>query len=108
VDDGRGRSLVQINVRHGMADSAGQLYAGGEIRSDGTRLVTRQGPGEKAGFGVVIWSVDTLRPGAEGFRVVIGAFNTGDQNKDATRDAPAPTMEQLRKNTLSEEWDALR
>ncbi|MGC0384785.1 hypothetical protein [Streptomyces sp. SAI-129] len=108
VDDGRGRSLVQINVQHGMADSAGQLYAGGEILPDGTRLVTRQGPGEKAGSGVVMWSVDTLRPGPEGFRVVISAFNTGDQNKDATRDAPALTMEQLRTIALSGEWDRLR
>ncbi|MET7320008.1 hypothetical protein [Streptomyces sp. NPDC005549] len=40
--------------------------------------------------------------------MVLNTFNTGDQNKDATRDAPAPTMEQLRKIALSEEWDALR
>ncbi|MFC8808326.1 hypothetical protein ACFU5D_22245 [Streptomyces anthocyanicus] len=108
VDDGRGRSLVQINVQHGMADVAGQLYADGETLPDGTRVATRQGPGEKAGSGVVMWTVDTLRPGPAGFRVVISAFNTGDQNKDATRDAPALTMEQLRKIALSGEWDALR
>ena len=108
VDDGRGRSRVQINVQYGMADAAGQLYAGGEILPDGTRLVTRQGPGEKAGSGVVMWTVDTLRPGPAGFRVVISAFNTGDQNEDATRDAPAVSMEQLREIALSEEWDRLR
>ncbi|MFE2458356.1 hypothetical protein [Streptomyces sp. NPDC059402] len=108
VDDGRGRSLVQINVQYGMADGAGQVYAGGEILPDGTRLVTRQEPGEKAGSGVVMWTVDTLRPGAAGFRVVISAFNTGDQNKDATRVAPALTMEQLRKIALSKEWDEVR
>ncbi|MFG3078136.1 hypothetical protein [Streptomyces sp. NPDC048225] len=108
VDDGRGRSLVQINVQYGMADVAGQLYADGETLPEGTRVATRQGPGEKAGSGVVMWTVDTLRPGPEGFRVVISAFNTADQNADATRDAPAPTMEQLRKIALSEEWDALR
>ncbi|MFD7062254.1 hypothetical protein [Streptomyces sp. NPDC059906] len=108
VDDGRGRSLVQINVQYGMADDAGQLYAGGEILPDGTRLVTRQGPGEKAGSGVVMWTVDTLRPGPEGFRVVISAFNTGDQNKDATRDAPALTMEELRVLALSERWGGVR
>lgn len=108
VDDGKGRSLVQVNVQYGMADGAGQVYAGGEILPDGTRLVTRQEPGEKAGSGVVMWTVDTLRPGPAGFRVVISAFNTGDQNKDATRDAPALTMEQLRKVALSEEWDRMR
>ncbi|OWA08911.1 hypothetical protein B9W62_14055 [Streptomyces sp. CS113] len=108
VDDGRGRSLVQINVQYGMADAAGQLYSGGEILPDGTRLVTRQEPGEKAGSGVVMWTVDTLRPGTAGLRVVISAFNTGDQNKDATRDAPAVSMEQLREIALSGQWDALR
>ncbi|MET8483466.1 hypothetical protein ABZV76_06055 [Streptomyces tendae] len=108
VDDGRGRSLVQINVQYGMADVAGQLYADGETLPDGTRVATRQGPGEKAGSGVVMWTVDTLRPGPAGFRVVISAFNTGDQNKDATRDAPALTMEQLRQIALSEDWDRLR
>ncbi|MFF6969145.1 hypothetical protein ACFY9G_37970 [Streptomyces anthocyanicus] len=108
VDDGRGRSLVQINVQHGMADVAGQLYADGETLPDGTRVATRQGPGEKAGSGVVMWTVDTLRPGPEGFRVVISAFNTGDQNKDTTRDAPALTVEQLRTIALSGEWDRLR
>ncbi|MFF0589314.1 hypothetical protein ACFYWD_25490 [Streptomyces sp. NPDC003781] len=108
VDDGRGRSLLQVNVQYGMADGAGQAYAGGEILPDGTRIVTRQEPGEKAGSGVLMWTVDTLRPGPAGFRVVISAFNTGDQNKDATRDAPALTMEQLRKIALSTEWDRLR
>ncbi|WP_030145723.1 hypothetical protein [Streptomyces violaceorubidus] len=108
VDDGRGRSLVQINVQYGMGDGAGPLYAGGEILPDGTRVVTRQEPGEKAGAGVVMWTVDTLRPGPAGLRVVISAFNTGDQNEDATRDAPALGMEQLRKLALAEQWDALR
>ncbi|MFG3107206.1 hypothetical protein [Streptomyces tendae] len=108
VDDGRGRSLVQINVQYGMGDVAGQLYADGETLPDGTRVATRQGPGEKAGSGVVMWTVDTLRPGPTGFRVVISAFNTDDQNKDATRDAPALTMEQLRQIALSTEWHRLR
>ncbi|WP_109033175.1 hypothetical protein [Streptomyces rubrogriseus] len=108
VDDGRGRSLVQINVQYGMADVAGQLYADGETLPDGTRVATRQGPGEKAGSGVVMWTVDTLRPGPAGFRVVISAFNTDDQNEDATRDAPAVSMERLREIALSEEWDRLR
>ncbi|WP_243860059.1 hypothetical protein [Streptomyces sp. BK208] len=107
VDDGRGRSPVRINVQYVMVDAAGKLYADGETLPDGTRVATRQGPGEKAGSGVVMWTVDTLRPGAEGFRVVVSAFDTGDQNADATRDAPAPAMEQLRKIALSEEWDGV-
>lgn len=47
MDDGRGRSLVQINVQHGMADVAGQLYADGETLPDGTRVATRQGPARR-------------------------------------------------------------
>ncbi|MEU6286274.1 hypothetical protein [Streptomyces sp. NPDC046988] len=108
VDDGRGASLVQINVQHGMDKVAGELYGDGETLPDGTRVATRQSPGEKGGSGVVMWTADTLRAGPEGFRVVVSAFNTGDQNEDATRNAPALTMEQLRKIALSEEWDALR
>ncbi|MFG2682998.1 hypothetical protein [Streptomyces sp. NPDC048392] len=110
VDDGRGRSLVQINVQHGMGDAetVGQLYSAAEALPDGTRVTTRQGPGEKAGSGVVMWTVDTLRPGSDGLRVVISAFNTGDQNKDATRDTPALTIGRLREIALSEKWDELK
>ncbi|MGW0817539.1 hypothetical protein ACWD00_30655 [Streptomyces viridiviolaceus] len=108
VDDGKGRSLVQINVQHGMADVAGQLYGNGETLPDGTRVTTRQGPGEKGAAGVVMWTADTMRPGTDGFRVVISAFNTGAQHEDATRDAPALTVEQLKEIALSPEWDRMR
>ncbi|MFC8063179.1 hypothetical protein [Streptomyces sp. NPDC057293] len=108
VDDGRGASLVQINVQHGMDGAADELYGDGETLPDGTRVATRQSPGEKGGSGVVMWTADTLRAGPEGFRVVVSAFNTGDQNEAATRETPALTMDQLREIALSEEWDALR
>ncbi|WP_432081416.1 hypothetical protein [Streptomyces sp. WAC 04229] len=108
VDDGRGESLVQINVQHGMGDAADELYGDGETLPDGTRVATRQSPGEKGGSGVVMWTADTLRAGPDGFRVVISAFNTGDQNEAATRETPALTMDQLREIALSKEWDALR
>ncbi|CAM5723256.1 putative protein OS=Streptomyces tendae OX=1932 GN=F3L20_04695 PE=4 SV=1 [Streptomyces tendae] len=108
VDDGQGGSLVQINVQSGMSDVAGQLFGDGEKLPDGTRVATRQAPGEKGGSGVVMWTVDTLRPGPEGCRVVVSAFNTPAQNEDATRDAPALTVAQLREIALSAEWDTLR
>ncbi|MEU9588775.1 hypothetical protein AB0D84_03475 [Streptomyces sp. NPDC048193] len=106
LDDGKGRSLVQINVQPGMRDVAGQLYGSAETRPDGTLLATSQGPGEKGGSGVVMWTADTMRP--DGLRVVVSAFNTGAQHEDATRDAPALTMEQLQEIALSEQWDRLR
>jgi hypothetical protein len=55
-----------------------------------------------------MWTVDTLRPGDDGFRVVISAFNNGAAHAAPTRDEPALTMEQLRKIALSPEWDAMR
>ncbi|MGW0577393.1 hypothetical protein ACWD25_15755 [Streptomyces sp. NPDC002920] len=103
VDDGKGASLVQVNVQPGMSDVAGQLFgSGSETLSDGTRVMVRQEPGEKGGAGVVMWTVDTLRE--DGLRVVVSAFNTGDQNQDATRTAPALTIAQLRSIALSPEW----
>jgi hypothetical protein len=108
VDDGKGASLVQINVQHGMSDVADELYGSGETLPDGTRVATRQGPGDDRVPGVLMWTVDTLRPGDDGFRVVISAFNNGAAHAAPTRDEPALTMEQLRKIALSPEWDAMR
>ncbi|MBC9728366.1 hypothetical protein [Streptomyces sp. TRM68367] len=102
VDDGKGRSFVQINVQPDMSDVAGQLHGDVETLPDGTLVATRQGPGEKGGAGVVMWTVDTLR--TDGMRVVISAFNAGSQREDATRDAPALTMKQLRAIALSPKW----
>ncbi|GAA3974919.1 MULTISPECIES: hypothetical protein [Streptomyces] len=106
VDDGKGKCFVQVNVQPDMRDVAGDLYgSGSETLPDGTRVATRQGPGEKAGSGVVMWTADTMR--ANGMRVVISAFNAADQNSDATRETPALTIEQLRAIALSPKWDAL-
>ncbi|MER6838375.1 hypothetical protein ABT320_31095 [Streptomyces cellulosae] len=104
VDDGKGGSLVQINVQPGMSDVAGELFKDAEKLPDGRLVVTRESPGEKGGKNVVMWTADTLRP--DGLRVVISAFNTPDQNADATRDTPALTLAQLREIALSTEWDA--
>ncbi|MEU6194963.1 hypothetical protein [Streptomyces sp. NPDC047061] len=103
VDDGKGRSLVQINVQPDMSDVAGQLFgAGSETLADGTMVAERKQPGEKDGAGVVMWTVDTMR--TDGFRVVISAFNSGSQQSAATRKAPALTMKQLRAIALSAKW----
>ncbi|MFI1957453.1 hypothetical protein ACH46L_18670 [Streptomyces althioticus] len=105
VDDGKGGSLVQINVQPGMSDVAGALFGDdAEELADGRLVTTRQSPGEKGAEGVVMWTVDTLRP--DGLRVVVSAFNTPAQHQDATRDTPALTMEQLREIALSTVWDA--
>ncbi|MGC9381101.1 hypothetical protein [Streptomyces sp. MH13] len=108
VDDGRGGSLVQINVQHGMNDVADQLYGSAETLADGTRVAVRQGPGDDRVAGVVMWTVDTLRAGEDGFRVVVGAFNNDAAHAEPTRDAPALTVDQLREIALSPEWEKLR
>ncbi|MFJ6015072.1 hypothetical protein [Streptomyces sp. NPDC092952] len=103
VDDGRGASLVQINVQPGMSDVEDELFgAGAEVLADGTKAVTHQGPGEKGGPGVVMWTADTLRP--DGLRVVVSAFNSGAQNTKATRKTPALTLTQLKAVATSGKW----
>ncbi|WP_086773239.1 hypothetical protein [Streptomyces bobili] len=106
VNDGKGESYVQVNLQHNMSDAAGALYgSGAETLPDGTRVATRQGPGEKGGEGVVMWTVDTMR--ANGMRVVISAFNSGSQTTAATRPEPALTIAELRKIALSPQWEVL-
>ncbi|MDT6986657.1 hypothetical protein ACFSUJ_22180 [Streptomyces lusitanus] len=104
VDDGKGGSLVQVNVQPGMSDMADELFGDAEKLPDGRLVTTRTSGGEKEGQGVVMWTADTLRP--DGLRVVVSAFNTPAQDQDATRDTPALTLTQLREIALSTEWDA--
>jgi hypothetical protein len=104
LDDGKGRSLVQINVQPDMSDVKDQLFGtGAETLADGTKVVTHKKPGEKGG--VVMWTADTIR--TNGFRVVVSAFNSGSQATAATRTAPALTTKQLRAIALSAKWRGL-
>lgn len=102
VDDGEGRSLVQINVQADMRDVADDLYGEATTLPDGTLLATSKEPGEKGGAGVVQWSADTMRP--DGMRVVVSAFNSGAQSTPATRPEPALTMDQLVALATSPQW----
>ncbi|MFI7408894.1 hypothetical protein ACIBU0_09535 [Streptomyces sp. NPDC049627] len=111
LDDGKGRSYVQIDVQHGMGDkeTVDQLFGdGAETLPDGTKVMSRESGGDKGVEGSVMWTVDTLRPGPEGFRVVISAFNAGTQHEAPTRETPALTMKQLREIALSPKWDRFR
>ncbi|MFE3035485.1 hypothetical protein ACFXKY_28010 [Streptomyces canus] len=101
VDDGKGRSLVQVNVQPDMLDAAGDLFGSdSETLPDGTRVAVKQGPGDKGHQ--VMWTVDTMR--ADGRRVVISAFNAGTQNESATRATPALSIAQMRKMALDALW----
>ncbi|MFF1476595.1 hypothetical protein ACFVYD_03225 [Streptomyces sp. NPDC058301] len=103
VDDGKGRSLVGINVQPGMGDVP--LQGTVSTLPNGTRVGEEQRPGEKGGAGVVWWTVDTIRK--NDLRVVISAFNTGNESAPATRATPALTMAQLKAIALDAKWEKL-
>ncbi|MFJ6485571.1 MULTISPECIES: hypothetical protein [unclassified Streptomyces] len=100
-DDGKGKSLVQINVQPNANPSGFTGNSAVTEESDGTKVKVMAGPGEKD-RSVTQWKVDTLRK--DGLRVVVSAFNTADQNGPTTRPAPALTMAQLRQIALAPEW----
>jgi hypothetical protein len=104
VDDGKGPSLIQINVQHHMSD----VVPSGQTSTlpDGTRVGLEKAPGEKGGAGVVMWTADTVHP--DGFRVVVSAFNTGAQHNPATRTDPALTLEELKQIALDDSWRTLQ
>jgi len=103
LDDGKGKSLVQVNVQADMSDAEGDLFGSdAEVLADGTKVATHQVPSEKGGAGAVMWTVDTIR--TDGRRVVISELNSGAPHDDATRKTPALTMKQLREIALSPKW----
>ncbi|MFE6625283.1 hypothetical protein [Streptomyces sp. NPDC057740] len=107
LDDGKGRSYLQIDVQHGMGDVADELFGDdSETLPDGTRVDFRESGGDKGVAGAVMWTVDTLR--TDGFRVVVSALNAATQHDAPTRATPAVTEEQLRKIALSPAWDQYR
>ncbi|MEV7559523.1 hypothetical protein ACGFYY_16485 [Streptomyces sp. NPDC048331] len=101
LDDGKGRSLVQINVQPAAGPSGFPGRSPFTTEPDGTMVREAAGPGEK-NKGVTQWKVDTLH--VDGLRVLVSAFNTADQNGPATRPAPALTLKQLRQIALAPEW----
>ncbi|MFE7587707.1 hypothetical protein ACFU5Y_39810 [Streptomyces gardneri] len=104
LDDGKGKSLVEINVQPNMGGALGDLFGSGDVTTlpDGRKVKVTQGSGEKGGAGVVSWGVDTMTP--EGFRVVVSSMNAGGYRQDATRAEPALTVEQLKAIALSPKW----
>ncbi|MFD4246665.1 hypothetical protein ACFWP3_34465 [Streptomyces sp. NPDC058525] len=104
LDDGQGKSLVQLSVQWTDNTAAfTALFSGAGVTTlpDGTRVRITQGPAEK-GKGVVEWSVDTLRE--DGLRVRVSGFNTANQSGTATRAAPVLSLAQLQEIALAPGW----
>ncbi|MFA7762217.1 hypothetical protein [Streptomyces sp. NRRL S-448] len=102
LDDGKGKSLVEINVQSHANPSGFTGNPAVTTESDGTKVKVTAGPGEK-NKSVTQWKVDTLRK--DGLRVLVTAFSTADQNGPATRPSPALTMAQLRQIALAPDWN---
>ncbi|MER7170116.1 hypothetical protein [Streptomyces mesophilus] len=102
VDDGKGASMVQINVQPNMDDVRGELFNGAEELPDGTVFSWRESGGDKGVDGAVMWTADTLRP--DGLRVIVSAFNSGTQHDAPSRETPALSKEQLKSLAASAKW----
>ncbi|MFB7169781.1 hypothetical protein ACFCYM_02965 [Streptomyces sp. NPDC056254] len=101
LDDGKGPSLVQLNVSRAETTAG---FTGPDVttESDGTKVKITQGSAGKAP-GVVQWTVATLRE--NGLRVTVSAFNTANQNGGPSRPAPRLTLEQLKEIALAPGWN---
>ncbi|MDX3355809.1 hypothetical protein PV703_21315 [Streptomyces sp. ME01-24h] len=103
VDDGRGATLVEVNVQHWSQEDVQDLhYSNPATLPDGTEVDTVQGPGDKGGAGIRRWTADTLRP--DGLRVVIAELNSGGYHRPPTRIAPALSMDALVKAATDPRW----
>lgn len=107
VDDGHGRTLIEVNVEHWAPEAPDTLafFSGAETLADGTRLLVSQGPAEKGGSGTVHWTAQILRP--NGRRIVLAELNASGYQQPATRSAPVFTIDRLRAMVLSPDWKKL-
>ncbi|MEU7023393.1 hypothetical protein ABZ990_22410 [Streptomyces sp. NPDC046203] len=107
VDDGAGRSFVQVNVQEDMGSVRDDLFSGDGVTTepDGTLVKVTKQAGEKGVEGSVWWMADTMTK--DGFRVVVSAFNAGSQLEAPTRPEPALTTAQLKGIATNLKWRTL-
>lgn len=115
LDDGKGRSVLGVNVQRNMTDSLEPVHncealgrdstsCEAETLADGSRVVLLKRPSEKGGDAVV-WTADLLRP--DGFRVVASSINSYAEAAEPTRTAPALDLAQLRELVTDPRWQSV-
>ncbi|MFF3946887.1 hypothetical protein ACFYYN_18940 [Streptomyces sp. NPDC001902] len=104
ADDGRGKSLIAVNVQQWKPGSPalGELFRSARTLPDGTRVGIHTVPSSHGGAGAVEWTVDTLR--TDGLRVVITAVNPPAYQLPASRAEPVLTTRQLQRIALASAW----
>ncbi|MEH0418867.1 hypothetical protein [Streptomyces sp. B21-083] len=105
VDDGKGKSFIQVDVQFNQQDLDKELFgegSGAVTLPDGVKVVVRQGPGDDKGKGLVMRIADVLWP--DGSRVAIRAFNSASQITGPTRANPALTLDQLKTIATDSKW----
>ncbi|MDH6137265.1 hypothetical protein P3T37_006697 [Kitasatospora sp. MAA4] len=124
VDDGKGGSLVEIEVQDWSRIPDDPTFAGATVLPDGSRLVLGPDPAvggtsvltrpdgsvtgvtpdpADGGSDAVRWMADVLRP--DGTRIVVAARNgTGKQSSAVDRADPALSLDQLRAIATSPLW----
>ncbi|MFF8775175.1 hypothetical protein [Kitasatospora sp. NPDC015120] len=101
VNDGRGASLVELNVEDWSGPRHTEPFGESETTPDGTRVKVRKQPGNP-----VKWTAEALHP--DGLRVAVSAYSSGGPNAVSTRTAPALTVEQLKAIAAGPEWKLKR
>ncbi|MEU6273735.1 hypothetical protein ABZ871_15205 [Streptomyces populi] len=101
VDDGHGKSLLEIHVSRQTSTTAirDHVFAGTTPLADGTLITSRQAPpGTNPGH----QAVNVLRP--DGLYVTLMQWQAPSQNAPSTRTTPILTPAQLRAVATSSRW----
>ncbi|MDX3756257.1 MULTISPECIES: hypothetical protein [Streptomyces] len=101
VDDGHGKSLLEVHVSRQTSTTAirGHVFAGTTPLADGTLIESRQAPpGTDPGHE----TVNVLRP--DGLYVTLMEWQAPSQNGPSTRTTPILTPAQLRAIATSSQW----
>ncbi|MEU1408429.1 hypothetical protein ABZ471_40085 [Streptomyces sp. NPDC005728] len=101
VDDGHGKSLLEIHVSRQTSTTAirNHVFAGTTPLADGTLIKSRQAP---PGTGPGHEAVNVLHP--DGLYVTIMEWQAPSQSAPSTRTAPILTLAQLRAIATSSQW----